>query len=1798
MQLTAPTLTKSSVQKSTKTTWNNFETLQSYIPQEIENLGSSLWIVNIFDIKSQKYSNASYDFLTYQLSDKVEIPYPRDLVELLCNDFPHGQDFIPLTLVDAEYRNPINGKKGQLWSQAVGINFFIRKNEIEQESLTRIIEVIDQIKQEHKGASNPSRGLVCHFQITYNDEELKLALDENLENELDRSNIDIRFKMFDDVKIATREEMAWYVDISSTPFNRMFGNRLKILLADLSYEEDTRPFDIVDFKWNPLLEKIVIRDTAKEIEQQSSDQKEGKSPDKKIDRRDGYKNIRSKAKPAKDPNLKLFQDHLGAAKNIKAFIDHGVIKLLDIKLPTNLMYNDNYKGKISWSNQFNYKKKHKRNFRLYKYSYGSAKNTYNNFNDKYNALFALRSIKHGELILSSKKVVPMLLDEFITFFDGLDSSQKKSFQLVFAGKLDKNGVHNELNYKQNQGILEYVLEFGYGRVVVVNENQILFNNVRFNNAQNILFHGDRLRNIKTTKGKIECYKIDYSNTKLYRDSLQNTIHTLFIDTKTKRIKKVIGHSTNHFNISQSHGNLGGINLSFDSKNYLMNNYDPTEVEEVILYGKVNSEVFEKSEGKDLQFDIINLSSENVEIKDSLMFFIAKDIVKNNNGIRLDISPFMDNHSLSKTDESYKEHLYIKKRDFSADAYKLIELFNERSVRSSFHSEIIRDQLLLIKVNYDTEKSKHSYSLIGSRKSIESKSFQMPIRRINSIFPHLARNSFVTGVVINLKRSRKYGKVYRVELRPGIFVEIEISNENDRFVSGDIVRITTNKQHSENDLDKPDNERGPVKIFFELLISSDNRHFQHTKFINVLPKNSIIKFKNLEDAAEEDSPLMEKSYFVGAEFPNTELSLAPSKKEQIIEFLKNPNRMIEVSGGKMRLQSSSNYKFTSSSIEIDKDSNVKLPELSRNISYDSLSFGETSNSEMLKILKREKWSYLDEVSPMWDEEIQDWRFVKFKDRNYRNSHLPVFITPKGSYSMRPIITKERTYYSIPNIEEITKISLPTRELIRYLKRKNPLFRYAENGNSKNNNWPFLTVVLMHEENIWIELSPGRIVESRTSFIRIKDTLLTLNSLPDGVINTGDRMKLSLKQVNYKNFEQEIIEVIEWIPSNKVYFEQKSILPCERKKYNNVKEMVLGKGQFQTRVPYKGKYVRESHLTFSSFEYFIDLVPRNLNSLDRYKTLLYKKQDQLRITIPGFTSYTIALNNKKEHSLKKYFTEDNIHNLLRGLGGYLPVNISSVDKTKKEIKVSLMAFNKIKVENKKVLIANVLSLLDEDTFLMKSGALLFAWNIKPMLENIPKEVVTKFFVKALQIHFKNEFYLTQTEKGLRQGLITSSSQSEFKAKVYFPVITQAHSGIIISNKMNKAIHLVDYEDCCWVKNPYQGSKKEILNAICKAYKDQEITVAYDANTNKCSLIDTERALTEFTGMYKEKSISVDYIKELEGLQHKNRKFNYHLVRSKYSNILLLAESSLKAKEEKQENRNNGRVKNKATNLDAEKIKTANVSVVDFSKQNRTVLLVIGDPRIEIDTHKLYYNKEFFNYNLEIDAIDSRINEETFQVASRESIGNQILSKKSYLLYEPLKYLNLCVDTILEGYEMDEEIKKIIGLNLEIIKDLGFRALRERHIESLTANWINSKSQKKRKSNLWGRINKIGVDVIPTKENIKPVNEITKQNISSIKDLYDIALPLRKAEDVKEDRKISESLMVSIGQSENIFIAEELTPIITLLWNLAKEIISKEGSLEEKALYESLHIKNWIENIFQLAQNKGFFYLRENLLKKYMK
>lgn len=1630
-------------------------------------LKSNHWLTDIFDYRSNRDNKYTYNIPYIQNGEK-SIPFPYSFLDLICQS---SEDKITLTLCQANFKHPITKEIGLLWSKKIGVNFLLTENNFDEESFQYIQDIIEECKTN----DICEKGLRFNINIEVDNDKARLVVDQNSKDDINlRLSNEVKSGVFDRIyEINSDNKIVFNED---SPFGDLYPNGIEIILVGSTLDPN------LNIKWDPFEEiayEIGKQSSHKPTENNTSKPISSKKKAIKKDRQQepsitDYDVLMKKIKTRENIPVTFHK-----IKNGKKYCDLG------FKVPQNLNIKNIGKNE-KWISKIDSKEFQNNISQSRPYSF------YNDYQQGHNGYVRIW-LKNDNIILETRIVKPYKLEDFKLKYKALSE-----MELVFLGQYDKQKKYfSKLDFDAN-GHDYYAFEFGFGRLVMLASDQIQFRKKSLNHTRNILFFGDTIKNISIVNNKLRFTKILFSQTRFLYESAKDSVlngklyYTLSIDINN-RITKIEYATKKGTNISRSVRPSRNVNLSKEAKELLFEKFGNKREQEIVLYGKPEIENYENNGGTKLTFDILSPDFEPSELDEVYMFFKAGKIYNRNNKYVLSISPLNDKPATNTEADSAERKYYIKKRDFSVDAYLLVRLY-ESSKDEKGISNILEEQVFLVRVSYDSKKNENSFSLIGSRKSIANNGFQMPVRSTSSLESYMSDQE-ITAIVVNsrkkfIKLQKRMVHYLRLELRPGIFFIVEINSELQPPYTGEIITFKLENRVIQN---------------YTILVQSDIRYFSNgVKFLSILPKNNIVEIDPTNRSQLEKS-ICEKDFFIAAEYPNIELTINRKHISNSLTFLSNINKFATISGKSDRKSGNqkianitldSQFKYRMASLQVKPNGIHCIDRLDRKnnkkIETNFLSFNEANFNDIIKQIKEESWTFQDKTTMVWNNEKQEFE-VKTLRNNYFVGQVPVYLNDnnrgcrqnKKNISLRYKLPKNRD----KNPYELSKISLPIWSLLNYLKSNKSKVR-------------FVTVVYLSRNKIWLEMSPGRIAELNQKIIVFKNSNKTLDLVPNQTLNTGDRLILRPKKIISNNYELERIELLKIKYSSRSSFGEVAYLPVSSLNHDG-NYLNIGCSNFELTFPYQYKYEAQN-IKFNTL----------LNTFEKYEkiqieetqksatSLLYSENTTLYLTINLSTEYKVVLQKSEgANRLGDLFCNEKIVHLLNAIGGHLPVTIEHF--TDGIFYVSRRLQDDLIITNGQILTTDILGVIDEHV-LLKAGSTIIPIEMKRYFELLPDEV-TNYIVNVYDNNSKiwrnlnKSIYLHQKNEKLYPGL-EEKEDDEITCIIRGYIEHEDFPGILVQDEISKLHHYIPIENASWIEINSHFTKEIVLNLLSKSnyYKiGKRVNVLIDNDKNNNSIIHREEALSYSKTLAIGAELDdVKQIKPLNNIEHPNSRMDYHLVLHRPTSILLLAE---------------------VYNDNSSKTDISNITIGEiqrFSKHKNNVLICLGKKPRQMDL-----------YNLSFTHIYPKTKTLFYNDMSIKEMGLNLINAKNYTLSD----LQFYCKKVLEEYDRDI-LKSFDKYNIEVIMDARQRLLREYHTLFLVKKWLSKKD--KHDYDLMGRVNKLGKSILAEQEPKSDKYEFTpieNKIYRSLKDLRRLAIPIREKNKIVNERQIINFLLNSMGEGD---------------------------------------------------------------------
>lgn len=402
--------------------------------------------------------------------------------------------------------------------------------------------------------------------------------------------------------------------------------------------------------------------------------------------------------------------------------------------------------------------------------------------------------------------------------------------------------------------LVWRFEAGYGLVIDIPEARLRSHGSQFD-LRYLLFNGDRITSLRFIEVPnvqdggallaldIEAVFIEPAPaTILYRQAKEfKTVHLLRLDSKkgeSPTIRAILGCNERHISRGAEQFIVSRATLDQESlarlrtKGGLTIRANPDELdggEGKFVYGRMNIDAFEKSQGLDIQFEHINLSNgeEPALQEGELLLLRALFLEEKNNDVVLRLRDIAE-------DSDNSLQINVPRRRFSCRESLLRRLLADRE---QFQTEV-RDEIFAVRViSLDARGGSGLGSLLRN----------IPTRRLQALRDHLAFSSEPVFAVVAPIRGpqpthRGQERCLRLEHRPGIFFTLRASEFCDgripTFGEGALVEVKLN-------------EAGKFQLE---ACGQGERHYLKggPRLVVAFPKNPLLE-SNAPDRASDQGP---------------------------------------------------------------------------------------------------------------------------------------------------------------------------------------------------------------------------------------------------------------------------------------------------------------------------------------------------------------------------------------------------------------------------------------------------------------------------------------------------------------------------------------------------------------------------------------------------------------------------------------------------------------------------------------------------------------------------------------------------------------------------------------------------------------------------------------------------------------------------------------------------------------------------------------------------------------------------------
>lgn len=1004
----------------------------------------------------------------------------------------------------------------------------------------------------------------------------------------------------------------------------------------------------------------------------------------------------------------------------------------------------------------------------------------------------------GEALASFRRVSSYRLEEFRAehslSIDELIPIRDQYLKLYFVG------LHAEGT--------AYLFEWGYGQTLLVSRDRLRFRGEKFNQADLLLFYGDLITAIRlipieardvhiadtsdldtentTPQGELilDIQEIDlqYNQRRALYEERKNhqIIHILYIkpsllisasDSFTPELKIEAVHGFNEF--SERSGRFERIEAKLapdpNLDKYLKRlNILSEEDQEHVIFGRLDTQEYEKSDGKNLIFKHISLSFDNENIQSQDWIFLKAGEIRSTrdgNDKYLEVLPPENLLDISGVSENMKR-LILMRRQFSVreDILKRVS-----EAKSNKH---FKGNWLLVRF-IPKGDDRFYLSLIDSP----------PCRKVTVLnrIINANANSLVTI-------AKKHGdgstddEPIEIEFKPGVFFKLsaELIEQRPPFLgSGDIVQLT--KQLYPNRRYK----------FRVARASLGDAHYLPENKVRpavALPTGSLRKLDNLYS---------NNSFAIGS-LPNIKASPGHYQRKNIAwhkltteEFVnsesftklmshRHPKLVLLGRSGESTFICPLTSKFFHGEVDrigkCFKVNHVGSTSSQEIRDYHLLTFADQSREQLLRRAQRESWTYHDNTSFYWIPENRE-----LKTETLDSQTGPVFF--------QRLDAQLRLRYTP---KEFHRFGFPARELIDLLGKKHrQSFTFSVAGISE-----------LEEGGLWLELAPGRLVEVTAPLMvwkhygRERD----LNNFVWQGFAPGDLIKLQLinNEMVGGLLRPERIRLVDWKPGpRKVFGEKRCFLPVQSID-SETGSLQLGSGKYALTLPCAENYSPLPTVSLTSanelLEVSSDTLSKNLPTKGDVVLLSLDQVSKNPIIVgiegifpepeqsykcwqdDGFSKYLVSFEDGKWH-----LDIRSLESLLDLLAtetqqGALPVMVESVKRVSKTSSQHVLFFSlsnhrsALELPKGGISLARLMGLWpDRQTGLLQCNSGLFTLKMHQVIFGLPSTLNLDFMAAWMQANQVSPIGLHRDTEGTLRTGFERQMNNEFSVEVLGVVST---------------------------------------------------------------------------------------------------------------------------------------------------------------------------------------------------------------------------------------------------------------------------------------------------------------------------------------------------------------------------------------------------------------------------------------------
>lgn len=744
---------------------------------------------------------------------------------------------------------------------------------------------------------------------------------------------------------------------------------------------------------------------------------------------------------------------------------------------------------------------------------------------------------------SFRKVPPLTAEEYFEQLS-VDVGKPKDIRkekLYYVG-----GIKADASKGEEYEGLRHLFEMGYGKTLLVPEEQLQYNGGPFKQVDLVLAFGDAVAWITFEKKEVAETELIIININeadlqyshghsLYEQGINySMIHPLHLayDNGKVEIKYVEGLDKGQVEQEQpAFYRKVEARLDETSAGRLANRLREGESRmgrETVVLGRLDARRFRMTFGREVYFEHVRMSFEasthGAPLKHGDRLFLkARNIRRAENEYFLLLSPpdYLSPEDIGGDLRNTK--LELERRAFSVRE-NLLKRIMTHIVKHGGDGGLY-GRLLLVRLNIDKQKDR----IIPSLRP------RAPFRKVSALAGAIKNEELLYGAVSNIGLNNDV----QIELKPGIYIRLadrQIAYRPPDLENGAIVRIEN--EHED--------QTGPDYSFRITYAAFSDAHYvpARTRLAVALPKNNLLNRWERErgDASSADFWQNRKGFTIGglanisaapATFDRVRNRWYPPQGQNFTELMKTEHpkivRLGEAAHDQFCIDTMNGEPLLVGSLHVAEDNfNAKFVPLHaqpddprcRPLPWRSLTFADESVRRIIERAELEKWRYHDTETGTWQDD-GDITLQRLKEHNAWTG--PLFFERYGNFM--------RLRYGDGNF---LTFGFPTEELISSLRERHPgggSFHVA--GVSKSG-----------DGGLWIEIAPGRIAELPAHVViwKSRSKVRSLAELNWEDFAPGDQVELEL--VADSPFMIDRVALKKWVPGpRKAFGPKRAFLPIQ-------------------------------------------------------------------------------------------------------------------------------------------------------------------------------------------------------------------------------------------------------------------------------------------------------------------------------------------------------------------------------------------------------------------------------------------------------------------------------------------------------------------------------------------------------------------------------------------------------------------------------------------------------------------------------